>query len=147
MKRRPFALLEVLLTIALIGLVGIPLISLPWYIGRKELEMVCETEVERLSETLFATISQHLTSWKTWEELPTQKREARWEPLAPLSLSLPGSSFAPCPVRYKVWRNKGKGNAIGIATYAIEYRLPSRKKIERTYKLLVENKKERVTSL
>lgn len=90
MKKRSFILLEILISISLILLCGLPLILRPMQMQRQEMTFLWEIEGERLADWTFSEIKEKLLRNEIpWKKLPTLKKNKETYSLPDAELSLP----------------------------------------------------------
>ena len=72
MKKRPFLLTELIIALALIGIVGIPIIQTPLYIFKLEKEKLLELELARHAELKYIQMRDELLHNHKWMEISTK---------------------------------------------------------------------------
>lgn len=73
MRKRNFLLTELIIALALIGIVGIPIIQTPLYIFKLEKEKLLELELARHAELKYIQMRDELHQHHKWTEISTKR--------------------------------------------------------------------------
>lgn len=108
-RQKPFLLLEILITIALLSTCAVPLLRNPLYFYKKEITHLQDLAKIQLENESLAEIKELLLKNQIpWEDLSGKKKSAVIRNLPNKTLIIKGIKEETVPIYYRVWTKKEK---------------------------------------
>ena len=148
-KKKPFLLLEILVSILLVSLCLIPLVQSPVQSYRAQMRLLEEMEGERLAEQSFSEVKEKLLNHEiAWEKLPALSEKSIRRSLPSIHIEIPGAARKKIERSFVLRCNKkGEKEGVNGEIYRMMYvdidfkpRLTQKKKKENgdySYRLVV----------
>jgi prepilin-type N-terminal cleavage/methylation domain-containing protein len=123
-KKRAFALLELLIALALVALLSVYLIREPMHQLKKEMEALIDLEAERL--WLVKLMEQRKALPEEWEAYK-KKEDAEWMPVQlevviPIDVAAKKTIGKTINTQYKRWKADGKDGPEGTKHLRLRYK-------------------------
>ena len=139
--KRPFLLLEVMVSILLLSLFAIPLTQTPIHFFKLEIKDLYTLELERVAETTYAEIRENLFKKHSQESFGTTIEEAKIFFLNNQELVIDGIATYSSKRSYKLWAQGDKEGKDGMLYQILKCRIylssPQKKDHSYDYHLLI----------
>ena len=141
MRKRNFLLAELMIAIGLVAALAVPVVSIPSYVAKSEINELYAMERQRHADLAFLQIAKRLDTSHRWETLPRTEKTSKKQPLGQVIIDVPEFGKQTVDIDYKVWRKFEKLSEDNILYSVVACRLWFRNKENNhyDYKILVRN--------
>ncbi|MCH9611596.1 MAG: hypothetical protein S4CHLAM102_00660 [Chlamydiia bacterium] len=128
LKSYNFALIEVVISLFVVGMCLLPMMSQPFHLIKKEHRLLAQIEAERLFELEYAGVLKEL------EGVAMDGKRMEWEPLV---IALPGGFEGSYPMWLKVKKQAVGETGLALVTFTFECEGLGEKRVKREYQVFL----------